>query len=210
MFNTERIFILAPHTDDGELGCGATIAKCIAAGSQVFYIAFSTCSESLPKGLPSDTLIKECKSATLALGIADSNLIFFDFTVRKLQASRQEILEELIKLRNKLQPTTVLLPAVHDVHQDHQVIYAEGLRAFKNSTILGYELPWNNCRFQPNYFETLTEQNLSTKIEALKHYESQDKRPYMKENFIRSLAVVRGIQAGASLAEAFEVYRMVH
>lgn len=210
MFHAERIFILAPHTDDGELGCGATIAKCIAAGSEVFYIAFSTCSESLPKELPSDILVKECKSATKALGITENNLIFFDFKVRKLQASRQEILEELIKLRNTYQPTTVLLPAQHDIHQDHQVIYAEGLRAFKNSTILGYELPWNNTRFQPNYFETLTEQNLSAKVQSLQFYKSQEKRSYMQESFIRSLAVVRGIQASIPLAEAFEVYRMVH
>lgn len=201
---------MAPHTDDGELGCGATIAKSIAAGSKVYYIAFSTCSESLPEGLPSDTLVKECKSATQMLGILENNLIFFDFRVRNLQASRQEILEELIQLRNRFQPTTVLLPAQYDIHQDHQTIYAEGLRAFKNATILGYELPWNNCRFQPNYFETVTEQDLTAKIKALKLYKSQEKRSYMQERFVRSLAVVRGIQADSPLAEAFEVYRMVH
>lgn len=209
MVPAERIFVLAPHTDDGELGCGGFIAKHIAAGSEVYYIAFSTCSESLPKELPADTLAKECKAATEALGIPPTRLILFDFTVRHLQAKRQEILEELIGLKNKYQPTTVLLPAQNDVHQDHQAIYEEGMRAFKHSTVLGYELPWNNWRFQPAYFESLTEENLSAKTAALMHYKSQEKRTYMKESFIRSLAVVRGIQAGVPLAEAYEVYRMI-
>lgn len=210
MVKAERIFILAPHTDDGELGCGGLIAKYVAAGSEVFYIAFSTCSESLPKELPADTLSVECKAATAALGIPAANVILFNFTVRHLQAKRQEILEELILLKNKNQPTTVLLPAQHDIHQDHQAIYEEGLRAFKHSTILGYELPWNNWRFQPTYFESLTEDILSTKIKALKHYKTQEKRSYMQESFIRSLAVVRGVQSGTPLAEAYEVYRMIH
>ncbi|HEY1115996.1 MAG TPA: PIG-L family deacetylase [Chitinophagaceae bacterium] len=209
MFNAERIFILAPHTDDGELGCGGFIAKHIAAGSEVFYIAFSTCSESLPKELPADTLSVECAAATAALGIPNGNLILFDFTVRHLQAKRQEVLEELIVLKNKYQPTMVLLPAQHDIHQDHQAIYEEGLRAFKHSTILGYELPWNNWRFQPTYFESIPEEALFTKTNALKHYKSQEKRDYMQESFIRSLAIVRGIQSGVPLAEAFEVYRMI-
>jgi|SRR5215203_1222820 len=209
MFHAERIFILAPHTDDGELGCGALIAKYAAKGSQVYYIAFSTCADSLPDDLPGDTLATECRAATGSLGIAESNLILFNYPVRKLQANRQEILEDLIDLKNRYQPTAVFLPAQNDIHQDHQAIYEEGLRAFKKETLLGYELPWNNWKFQPNYFEQISERDLSAKMTALKLYPSQSKRSYMQEEFTRSLAVVRGVQSGTSLAEAFEIYRMI-
>jgi len=207
MLLSEKIIILAPHTDDGELGCGASIAKYISEGKQVTYIAFSTCSQSLPKELPSDTLAKECRAATKALGIQKT--IFFDFEVRKLLFHRQEILEELIKLNKEIHPQTVFIPAEHDVHQDHQVIYAEGLRAFKNCNVLGYELPWNNFKFSPTYFERINEQQLQLKTEALKEYKSQEGRKYMKADFIRSLATVRGIQCNADLAEAFEIYRLI-
>src|SRR6476661_2245652 len=95
MYN-HKILILAPHTDDGELGCGASIAKFIMEGRKVTYIAFSTCSQSLPDNLPSDTLQNECIAATNFLGIKDVR--FFDFQVRKLLVNRQEILEELIKI----------------------------------------------------------------------------------------------------------------
>lgn len=198
--------VLAPHTDDGELGCGASIAKYIAAGKQVIYVAFSTCSQSLPKELPADTLAVECKAATNALGIQD--VIFFDFEVRKLLFHRQEILEELIRLNKQLQPQTVFIPAQHDVHQDHQVIYAEGLRAFKNCNVLGYELPWNNFSFAPVYFEKLEENHLAKKQAALLEYKSQTGRSYMQPAFHTALATVRGVQCNAPFAEAFEMYRM--
>lgn len=208
MLNKKNILVLAPHTDDGELGCGASIAKYIAEGKKVTYLAVSTCSQSLPENLPEDSLSVECKSATKILGIQET--ILFDFEVRKLLFYRQEILEELIKLSNQLKPETVFLPAEHDVHQDHQVIYAEGLRAFKNCNVLGYELPWNNFRFQPTYFEKISEQDLAAKQNALHQYKSQAGRKYMSDEFIRSLAIVRGIQANSPLAEAFEIYRLIN
>ncbi|MER3463428.1 MAG: LmbE family protein [Chitinophagaceae bacterium] len=208
MFHTNRIFILAPHTDDGELGCGATIAKYIAEGKEVFYIAFSTCSQSLPAHLPSNTLAKECEAATQKLNIKKEQLILFDFEVRQLLFKRQEVLNTLLKLNQQYQPQTVFLPAAGDVHQDHQVIYGEGMRAFKNANVLGYELPWNNFKFHPTYFEKLSADNITAKTEALKEYKSQAHRRYMGEEFIRSLAVVRGIQSNTPFAEAFEVYRL--
>jgi len=206
MLNTQNILILAPHTDDGELGCGASIARYIAEGKRVTYIAFSTCSQSLPAHLPGDTLATECRAATGALGIQEAR--FFDFEVRQLLFHRQEILEALLKLQQEINPQTVFLPAENDVHQDHQVIYAEGLRAFKSCNVLGYELPWNNFRFQPTYFEKVTEAHLQAKQSALREYRSQAQRRYMSDDFIRSLAVVRGLQANAPLAEAFEIYRL--
>ena len=206
MFHTQNILVLAPHTDDGELGCGATMAKYIAEGKSVTYIAFSSCWQSLPENLPKDTLLTECRSATKLLGI--NQIQFFDFEVRQLPFHRQEILEQLIKIKKELKPETVFIPAMNDVHQDHQVIYSEGIRAFKNSNVLGYELPWNNLRFQPGYFEKITEAQLELKQAALHEYRSQADRKYMSREFIRSLAVVRGIQCNAALAEAFEVYHL--
>lgn len=207
MLADTNILILAPHTDDGELGCGASMAKYIGQGKQITYVAFSTCSQSLPSNLPRNTLQTECTAATKALGVHDVR--FFDFEVRKLSVHRQEILDELVKLNQQVKPQAVFLPAKDDVHQDHQVICAEGLRAFKNCTILGYELPWNNTGFQPNYFERIEEEQLILKQTALQQYHSQRHRSYMNPDFIRSLALVRGIQAHSALAEAFEVYRLI-
>ena len=205
MLHTNRILILAPHTDDGELGCGGSVAKYVAAGKEVSYVAFSTCAQSLPKDFSPDTLALECKAATSVLGV--HKLFILDFEVRMFSNYRQEILNELIRLRGLIEPETVLIPARNDVHQDHQVVYAEAMRAFKSCNLFGYELPWNNLDFRPNYFEVLDEVHINAKQEALRKYKSQAHRPYMREDFCKSLSIVRGVQCGTTYAEAYETYK---
>lgn len=209
MIQAKRILVLAPHTDDGELGCGGTIAKSILEAAEVFYVAFSDCKRSLAAGLQADTLKNECKKATSILGIKQSNILFFDFDVRTFPAYRQELLEEMVKLNKSIQPGLVFTPASTDVHQDHGVIHFESLRAFKHSSILGYELPWNNSSFTSNCFFTLSKEAIQKKVDALKAYASQSHRNYFKEDFILSLARVRGVQANTGFAEAFEVCRII-
>lgn len=209
MFDPQKILILAPHTDDGELGCGGTIAKFCAEGREVYYVAFCLWSIELPAKGESHTLEVECRQATAALGIKEKNLILFDYKVRNLPEKRQEILEKLLELQKQINPDLVLLPAASDIHQDHQVIHQEGMRAFKNVTFAGYELPWNNYSFHTNFFIRLSEAELNKKVESLKSYQSQSHRNYMQEDFIRSLARVRGIQTNSQYAEAYEIYKWI-
>jgi LmbE family N-acetylglucosaminyl deacetylase len=175
----------------------------------VFYAAFCLCAKSLPADLPANTLELECKKATSVLGIPSSNLILFNYEVRELPASRQKILEELLLLNKQINPDLVLLPAASDIHQDHQTIHQEGMRAFKNTTLAGYELPWNNYSFHNSFFIRLTETEIEKKVNALKEYKSQSHRNYMQEDFIRSLAKVRGVQSNSEYAEAFELYKWI-
>jgi N-acetylglucosamine malate deacetylase 1 len=205
----KKILILAPHTDDGELGCGGSIAKFIQEEAEVHYVAFSICTRSLPPHLAPDTLEKEVKVATKILGIKPENLILYDFDVRRFKEFRQDILEKLVHIKAKIDPDLVFLPTLHDIHQDHQVIAEEGLRAFKNVSILAYELPWNNLTFNTAGFIRLEDAHIEKKIDALNAYVSQQHRTYLNANFIRSLATTRGVQINTRLAEAFEVVRWV-
>ncbi len=203
----QNILILAPHTDDGELGLGGSINYFIEQGKNVVYAAFSTAAESIPEGFPKDILKTEVKRATTKLGIKEGNLIIFNYQVRKLSYVRQEILEELIKIRKNYNFDLVFIPSLHDIHQDHTTIAQEGLRAFKNTTLLGYELIWNNLTFNTQGFIKLERRHIEAKIEALKEYKSQGARDYLSDEFIYSLAKVRGVQVGCEFAEAFEVIR---
>jgi LmbE family N-acetylglucosaminyl deacetylase len=207
--NIERILILAPHTDDGEFGCGGSITKFIEEGKDVFYVAFSTAEDSVPKGYPKNILELEVREATKILGINPNNLIIFKFQVRKLNYVRQEILEELVKIRNEIIPDLVFIPSPNDLHQDHYTVAIEGMRTFKQISLLGYEVPWNNISFHTQCFIKLEERHLLKKIEALKAYKSQQDRFYANEEFIKSLAITRGTQIGTKYAETFEVIRWV-
>ena len=180
----------------------------ITEGKNVTYIAFSTAEESVPEGFPKDILKTEVRNATAKLGIKPENLIIYNYQVRKLNYVRQEILEELIKIRKREKYDLVFIPSLHDIHQDHTTIAQEGLRAFKNITILGYELIWNNLSFDTQCFVRLTKEDIKAKIMALKEYHSQGKRDYLSDEFIYSLAKARGVQVGSEYAEAFEVVRL--
>jgi LmbE family N-acetylglucosaminyl deacetylase len=208
-FKEKTILVLAPHTDDGELGLGGTISKMLEQGAIVYYVAFSTAEQSLPKGFAPGTLKTELKNATSKLGIPEQNLIVFNYEVRKLNYVRQEILEDLVKLKREINTDLVFVPSLHDIHQDHSTIAIEGLRAFKSISILGYELIWNNLSFDTICFVKLDERHVKAKIDALQEYHSQAGRDYTSAEFIRSLARTRGIQIGTSYAEAFEVIRWI-
>ena len=202
--NVQKILILAPHTDDGELGCGGSIARFIEEGKNVFYAAFSTAEKSVDPKFPNNILEIEVKAATKKLGIKRENLFIYNNEVRKLNYIRQEILEELIKLKKKIDPDIIFMPSINDIHQDHNTIAQEGLRAFKDRTILGYELIWNNTSFI-----TLKKRHVQAKVDALQEYKSQSDKAYMSHEFIFSLAKSRGVQIGKEYAECFEVIRWV-
>jgi len=207
--NYNNILILAPHTDDGEFGCGGSIAKFLEKGNNVYYVAFSTAKQSVPEGLPQDILEKEVKVATKRLGIKPENLIIYGFEVRKLNYFRQDILEELVKLKKEIDPDLVFLPSPNDLHQDHNTVAMEGIRAFKQTSILAYEVPWNNLNFNNQCFIKLDKKHIEQKVYALDAYNSQKTRHYATEEFIYSLAKTRGVQVNSEYAEAFETIRWI-
>jgi LmbE family N-acetylglucosaminyl deacetylase len=207
--HVERALVLAPHTDDGEFGCGGTMARLVEAGADVRYIAFSIATRSLPEGFPPDTLAKEVREATAEIGIPAENLTVHDFDVRTFPDRRQEILELLIELWNDWKPDIVFQPSVHDVHQDHRTIADEGLRAFKRTTILGYEIPWNNFDFSYQAYLALEKHHVERKVAALEKYASQQHRRYANGEYVWSVARTHGVNVNREYAEVFQVYRVV-
>lgn len=205
----DRVLVLGPHTDDGEFGCGGTMARFIEEGRELFYATFSCAEESVPEGLPKDILLREVKKASAVLGVKKENLLIYRYQVRKFAQYRQEILDDLVKLRNEIKPDMVMLPADFDLHQDHITIANEGVRAFKFSTILGYEMPWNNISFTHSCFVNLEERHVQKKLDSVKCYRSQTGRNYANPDFIRGQAITRGVQCGQTFAEAFNVKRWI-
>lgn len=203
-----RALVLCAHTDD-EFGCAGTVVRLVNAGAEVHYVALSRCEESVPEGFPPDVLERECRESARRMGIAPQNVDVWDFRVRYFPRDRQEILERFVQLNRTLKPDLVLLPSRFDMHQDHAVVAQEGFRAFKRSSVWGFEMPQNNAEFEASVFVLLDEQAMKGKVHALESYVSQGFRPYSSSEFMRSLAQVRGMQGGGVYAEAFEAIRMV-
>lgn len=205
----KTVLILAPHPDDAEFGLGGTINRLVNMDKEIHVAVFSTCEASTPEGFEVGVIEKEMYESLQFLGIHKENIHMFDFPVRKFPEHRQEILETLIELRNKLNPELIFTPSSSDIHQDHAQIHIESIRAFKHNNILGYEMPWNNFDFKSLVYINLSQEDIQRKIEALKIYESQAFRPYSNINFVESLAQIRATQIRENYAESFELIRYI-
>ena len=92
----KRVLVLAPHTDDGEFGCGGTMARLVEAGSRGALPRVLDRDPVAAPGFAPDTLAREVREATGELGIPESHLVVHDFDVRTFPERRQDILELLV------------------------------------------------------------------------------------------------------------------
>lgn len=209
MNSFRKILLLGAHTDDGEWGCGASVHKWVRQGAEVFYVAFSAAEQSLRPEFARDATRTEFLVGASRMGVRKENARIVDVPVRHFPEHRQLVLETLIKLRAEIDPDLVLVHSTHDTHQDHETLCREAFRAFKRTTILGYEMPQNSKDSALNFFFEVSEEDLKAKISALRAYESQAWRSGDVGELLTGLARVRGAQVGLAFAEAFEVVRWV-
>jgi len=201
-----RILALSPHPDDIELNAGGFLDKHI--DDYIYNVYFSMCEKSLID-LPKDTLRKESNDACY---IMDAAPIYENYDVREFNRDRQHILDTILGYKRGFDPDLVLIPSASDIHQDHQVIHNEAIRAFPNTNVLAYGSP-KNCRsFNPNYFESLTEEEVENKMELIRCYKSQlELRPqYLNEESVKATLQFWGGHIGVKYAEAFEVITLIN
>jgi len=194
-----KVLILSPHTDDAELAMGGTIVKLVENSSDLTVLTFSAVGRK--------QLREECERTLKVLGV--ENVEIHDFPVRQFPQHRQVILEILYRYNQEHEPDVVFTPSTSDLHQDHQVVTNEAMRAFKRSTLLGYFNYWNNIIYRENCFVSLGEKHVKKKVKALMNYKSQMPRHYFDEEYIVSLMRARGGQISEKYAESFEVIKLI-
>lgn len=206
MFNKKnKILVLAPHMDDIELGMSGTLLRISnICPERIMYISFSR-----PPNVDKDIFDSEFDKATSLFRIPKGNFYKYEFDPRDLSANRSEILQILYDLNIKFSPDIVFLPNSRDIHQSHKVIYEEGIRVFKNTTIFGYELPWNNFESVSQLFVVLNKEELETKKRIISSFKTQKNRSFFSNDVLLHLSHFRGKQIGRDYAEAFEVIRLI-
>lgn len=200
----ESALILSAHTDDMELGAGATVRKLVEKGVHIKSLVLSDCKRSVPDGFSEDSLREECQAAAAHLGIKD--LTILEFPVREFPKHRQDILEEIYSFRKQMKPDLVIAPWKEDLHQDHSTVGAEAIRAFMrtDSSLWSYQIPGTCPGFNPDIFITLTEEDANSKVEMLQSYKTQvGRRDYFEPEKIRGYLSYFGSFIGATYAEGF-------
>ena len=162
-FFGKRIAFIGAHPDDIELGCGALIAR-IAGKADLRCVTMS----DNQKNPALSHLVPEHYASMETLGLAKEQVTLHDFETRRFQEHRQEILETMVALNRSWDPDIVFVHTKSDVHQDHQVLTAEALRAFRGRTVLGFDVIRSSYGFFPDFLVEVSAEDVERKISALK------------------------------------------
>ncbi|MBK8615781.1 MAG: PIG-L family deacetylase [Anaerolineales bacterium] len=203
-FFGKRVLFLGAHPDDIELGCGALLHH-IVKETDVLCVTLSDNQKNPDLKQVRNEHIRSMK----ILGVPEEKVVFGTFQTRVFPDARQEILEYFLKLRKEFQPDLIFTHSKQDVHQDHNTMTDEALRAFRGITVLGFDVVRSSYGFFPNFLAQVTEEDVNKKIEALAEYETYRDRYYFNNELTRSIMVRHGALAECPFAEGFDILRIV-
>jgi len=203
-FFGKKVLFLGAHPDDIEIGCGALIHN-IVQKTEILCVTLSD-NQKNPD-------LKNVKSEHLksmkVLGVPEDKITFGPFVTRVFPTARQEILEYFLQLRKDYQPDLIFTHSKQDVHQDHNTMTDEALRAFRGVTVLGFDVVRSSNGFFPHFLTEVSEEDVNAKINALAEYETYRDRYYFNAELTRSIMVRHGALAERPFAEGFDILRIV-
>lgn len=203
-FYGRSLLFLGAHPDDIELGCGAFISDMIGK-ADIHCLTFSD-NQKNPDLLH---LVGEHYDSMHQLGLTDNQIELGQFETRRFPDFRQEILEKMLALRRQYQPEIVFVHTAQDIHQDHQTVTQEATRAFRGTTVLGFDVLRSSYGFFPHFLAEVSEQSVENKIAALNKYSTYSSRYYFSPEIIRATAIRHGALAERPFAEGFDIIRIV-
>ena len=203
-FFGHSLLFLGAHPDDIELGCGALIAD-IHQQTSIYCMTFS----DNKKNPDLQNLVTEHFESMRALGLKDEQVELGTFETRRFPDYRQEILEKMLDLKRHLKPEIVFVHTSQDIHQDHVTVTQEALRAFRGTTVLGYDVLRSSYGFFPHFLVEVSAEGVETKIAAMEKYKTYKDRYYFSPEVLRATAVRHGALAERPFAEGFDIVRIV-
>jgi len=203
-FFGKRVLFLGAHPDDIELGCGALVHH-IVHDTEILCVTLS----DNQKNPDLKNVTKEHYESMAVLGVPEEKIVLGPFTTRLFPDSRQEILEYFLGLRNDFKPDLIFVHSKHDLHQDHNVMTEEALRAYRGITVLGFDVVRSSYGFFPHFLVEVAEEDVNKKIEALSKYETYRDKYYFNSELTRSIMIRHGALAERPFAEGFDILRVV-
>lgn len=192
---------LGAHSDDIEIGCGATILQLARSRprTQFGWVVWSA----------PDTRAREARrGARKFLGPRrDDAVQLHDFRDGYFPAQFAAIKDRFESLAREFRPDVVFTHARADRHQDHRVISDLTWNTFRDQLVLEYEIPkWDGDLGQPNSYVPVTRSAALRKTQALmKVFASQRAKGWFSEDTFLGLMRLRGMECRApdGYAEAF-------
>jgi LmbE family N-acetylglucosaminyl deacetylase len=200
----KRVCFIGAHPDDIELGCGALISN-IGNRAEILCVTLS----DNKKNPDLQNLVSEHKNSMAVLGVTGDQDIVKEFETRRFPEARQEILETMLHIKKTFKPEIVFVHTKNDIHQDHITVTEEALRAFRGTTVLGFDVLRSSYGFFPHFLFEVTEQDVEKKLAALAEYKTYESRYYFDSAITRSTMIRHGALAERPFAEGFDILRVV-
>jgi LmbE family N-acetylglucosaminyl deacetylase len=203
-FYGKKLLFIGAHPDDIELGCGAFISNII--GKTEIFCATVSDNQKNPN---LKNVVDEHYRSMAVLGVPRDHDFVQSFTTRYFPTDRQEILEYLFNLNREHKPDIVFCHTPSDVHQDHNAVTQEALRAFRGTTLLGFDVLRSSYNFFPHFLVEVQEEDVDRKVEALQQYNTYCERYYFDPAVLRATCIRHGALAERPFAEGFDILRIV-
>jgi LmbE family N-acetylglucosaminyl deacetylase len=203
-FYGRKVLFLGAHPDDIELGCGALLAH-IASQAEVLCVTLS----DNQKNPALKDLVGEHRRSMAELGVGPERIVLGKFETRYFPRDRQQILEYLYDLNRQHRPDIVFVHTQSDIHQDHGVTTVEAMRAFRGTTVLGFDVLRSSYGFFPQFLVEVTAADAEKKVRALRQYTTYCDKYYFDPDVIRATLIRQGALAEVPFAEGFDAIRVV-
>jgi LmbE family N-acetylglucosaminyl deacetylase len=195
------VLCLGAHSDDIEIGAGATLLQWKAAGVQ---LDVSWCVLSAAGAREAEA---RASAAEFLAGVECARIEVHGFRDGFFPAQGSEIKSWFEGLKGRVRPDVILTHKGDDAHQDHRETSALTWNTFRDHLILEYEIPkWDGDLGRPNIYMPVAESAMARKVELLmRHFGSQRCKHWFDEETFRALARLRGMECNAPerYAEAF-------
>jgi LmbE family N-acetylglucosaminyl deacetylase len=195
------ILCLGAHSDDIEIGIGATLLSLIARGVHldVLWCVLSAAGEREREARDSATEFLSDASA--------AKIEVMSFRDGVFPEQGEPIKSWFETLKTRIDPDVIFTHRRDDAHQDHREVCRLTWNTFRDHTVLEYEIPkWDGDLGQPNVYQPIPACVLERKIELLnKHFGSQRSKQWFDAETFRGLARLRGMECRAPerYAEAY-------
>jgi LmbE family N-acetylglucosaminyl deacetylase len=203
--NVETILCLGAHSDDIEIGCGATILKLTRQrpGIAVWWVVFTADGKRQAETK---------KSARAFLRDAGkSQVIIKQFRNSYFPFEGAAIKDFFESLKSRVKPDLIFTHFREDRHQDHRLVSDLTWNTFRNHLILEYEIPKYDGDFaSPNFFVPLDEPLATEKADNLcRYFQTQSNKHWFDRDTFLALMRLRGMECCAKHAEAFYVRKLI-
>lgn len=202
-----RLLCIGAHSDDLEIGCGATVLTWLAAwpAIEVTWVVLSASGERrLEASRSAQALLQPAASVRIELA---------EFRDGYLPSQQADVKQFFEALKGSTDPDLILTHFLGDRHQDHRLAAELTWNTWRDHLVCEYEIAkFEGDLGQPNLYVPVSAESVTKKTGHLEqHFGSQRSRSWFRTENFEALMRIRGLECRSptGFAEAFHARKLI-